>query len=346
VDVPFSLLSGNPETSYTLLMVSVHIFDGSSVHAHEVPAARPLRGAAWRPDGRSALLVGNRGLVVRFDGQRFDVLSGGGAQNLRGAAWAPAADQALLVGNRGAVILFEADRFQELPTATAENLRRVAWAPDGQSALIVGNSGCVLRYDAQSGTLLRLAGDRAHTMRSVAWRPDGAYALIGAYASPNHGYPSPFVLYRCDGRYVQGILATDDEDDAIAIDWQPGADPARALVLVSRYGPGDEGLPGKIMSYDGSGYSYRTIPRFARAAGNTAGFPGDVVTLLGVGWHPSGEYAVLCGERGKLLTYDGTRMRLIATGTRDSLIGPFWQPAVASPMALMLQGPVEKMYTV
>ena len=96
--------------------------------------------------------------------------------------------------------------------------------------------------------MMQLPGDRAHTMRSVAWRPDGAYALIGGYASRHAGYPRPYVLYRCDGRYVQGILATDDEDDAIAIDWRPGSDPARALALITRSGEVDAPLPGRSWS--------------------------------------------------------------------------------------------------
>ena len=315
-------------------MTSIYLYDGASVAALEVPAQRPLRWAAWRPDGAYALLVGNRGQVLRFDGARFEALASGLAHNLRGAAWSPDASRALLVGNRGAVVQFDGTRFTELPPATAENLRRVAWSPDGSCALIAGNGGCVLRFDARTGELGQLPGDRAHTMRSVAWRPDGAYALIGGYASRFAGYPRPYVLYRCDGRYVQGILATDDEDDAIAIDWRPGASPSRALVLVTRYAGEDTPLPSKIVQYDGSGFGYRTIQSR------------EYVTLLGLAWHPAGDYALLCGERGKLLTTDGISVKQLRSGATDTLVGPFWQPNSASPIALLLKGPDEKVYTV
>lgn len=327
-------------------MTAIHIFDGSRTRSLEAPADRALRWGAWRPDGASALLAGNRGVVLRFapDG-RCEAVETGAAHNLRGVAWSPDASRALLVGNRGAVLLSEGAGFAELPRVTDENLRRVAWSPDGACALIVGNGGCVLRFDAAGGALLPVPGDRAHTLRSIAWRPDGAYALIGGYASRRAGYPRPYALYRCDGRFVEGILATEDEDDAIAIDWQPGADPSRALILTSRYGGGDDRLPGKIVSYDGSGFTYRTLPRFARREGGGMRFPGDVVTLVGLGWHPSGGYALLCGERGKLLTFDGRRMRLVPSGTDDTLVGPFWQPHAKSPVALMLKGP-GRIYTV
>jgi hypothetical protein len=326
-----------------VVTTSVYLYDGASVAALEAPADRPLRWAAWRPDGAFALLVGNRGQVLRFDGVRFDMLPSRLAHNLRGAAWAPDGSRALLVGNRGAVVQFDGASFHELPPATNENLRRVAWAPDGSCALLAGNGGCVLRFDARTNELQQLPGDRAHTMRSIAWRPDGAYALIGAYASRHAGYPRPYALYRCDGRFVQGILATDDEDDACAIDWRPGDD-ARALILIARYGDDGKLLPGKIVSYDGAGFTYRSLPRLVRSSATSA--RPEVVTLLGLGWHPSGDYALLSGERGKLLSYDGQRMRQIATGTSDNLVGPFWQPATSKPIALLLKGPDERVYTI
>ena len=316
-------------------MTNIYTFDGAALHPIDAPAARPLRHAAWRPDGTSALLVGNRGELLRFTPPAsFERLDAAVAHNLRGVAWSPDASRALLVGNRGAVLVFDGRAFRELPPVTAENLRRVAWSPDGSCALIVGNGGCVLRFDAGTGALYQLPGDRAHTMRSVAWRPDGAYALIGGYASRFAGYPRPYVLYRCDGRYVQGILATDDEDDAIAIDWRPGASPSRALVLVTRYAGEDTPLPSKIVQYDGSGFGYRTIQSR------------EYVTLLGLAWHPAGGYALLCGERGKLLTTDGISVKQLQSGATDTLVGPFWQPNSASPIALLLKGPDEKVYTV
>ena len=144
-------------------------------------------------------------------------------QNLRGAAWSPDGTTALLAGNRGAVLRLEGDAVVDisLPHVT-ENLRRVAWHPDGAWALIVGNGGSVLRYDRARDVIEPLPGDRAHTLRSVAFRPDGAYALVGAFASRWAGYPRPHSLYRCDGRYLQALLASDDEDDFVAVDFRDG----------------------------------------------------------------------------------------------------------------------------
>ena len=296
----------------------------------EAPASRPVRWAAWRPGGAFALLAGNRGEAWRFDGAAFAPLSTGTAHNLRGVAWSPDGAQALLVGNRGATLLFDGARFRELAPVTAENLRRAAWSPDGGSALIIGNGGCVVRFDAASGALQPLPGDRAHTMRSIAWRPDSGYALIGAYASRYAGYPRPHVLYRCDGRFTQALLATDDEDDAVAIAWRPGSTPARALALVVAYGEGDA-VRNKLIEYDGGGFT--TV---------TEGLPSRA--LIGAEWRPDGAFALLCGEGGALLRYDGTRVEALDSGTTNNLVGPFWRPDWSS--ALFLKGPAERIYTV
>jgi hypothetical protein len=168
-------------------------------------------------------------------------------------------------------------------------------------------------------------------LRSIAFRADGAYALVGAYASRFAGYPRPHSLYRCDGRYLQAMLSTDDEDDALAIDWRPpGAEPASALVLLASYRSGDIAT-NKLVEYDGAGMRTTSIEAPA--------------TLLGAGWSPDGAYALLCGERGTLMRTDGQSMTALTSGTRDTLVGPFWRPQGA-PMALFLKGPDEKVYTV
>lgn len=295
--------------------------------AIDSPSARPLRWAAWRPGAREALLVGNRGEAYRYDGTSFARVDTGSTHNLRGVGWAPDGRAALLAGNRGAILHYDGERVRELASPTVENLRRVAWAPDGASALIVGNAGVVVRYDAASGALDPLPGDRAHTLRSIAWRPDGAYALIGAYASAFAGYPRPHALYRCDGRYVQALLTTDDHDDCVAIDWRPGADEALAVLVAY-----DGDVPrNKIVRYDGRGF--------------TTSLADTSAALLGAAWRPGDAYALLCGERGTLLRLepDGS-CSPIDSPVSDNLVGPFWRPDGTN--ALLLRGPEEKVYTV
>jgi hypothetical protein len=175
-------------------------------------------------------------------------------------------------------------------------------------------------------------------MRSIAWRPDGAYALIGAYASRYAGYPRPHALYRCDARYTQALLTSDDEDDAVAVSWTPhwhsAGERPRALVVVLAYGDrssgGEPAVTNKLIEYDGAGFTSRGVESPA--------------ALLGAAWRPDGTFALLCGERGALFRYTHARIDAIDSGTRENLVGPFWHPSGDN--AILLRGPDEKTYTV
>ncbi|MCH8850956.1 MAG: hypothetical protein IIC89_09040, partial [Chloroflexi bacterium] len=155
-----------------------------------------------------------------------------------------------------------------------------------------------------------------------------AYALIGAYASRFAGYPPPHALYKCDGIYMQSLLASDEADDFVAVDWHPDGRTA----LIAGYAFDDEtgAAANKLLTFDGGGFTYRPV----EASG----------ALLGAAWHPSGEYALLCGQDGTLLRYDGERTEQRESGTSDNLVGPFWRPDGAG--ALLLRGPGQRVYTV
>ena len=166
-----------------------------------------------------------------------------------------------------------------------------------------------------------------HTLRSVAFRPDGAYALVGAYASRWAGYPRPHSLYRCDGRHLQGLLASDDEDDFVAVDWSRSG-----VALVCGYAWRGEGvLVNKAILYDGS--SWRT------SIHNGEG------VVLGAAWRPGTDEALLVGEKGLTLKLDAEGgIHQLTSDTTDNLIGPFWRPDGSS--AIVLKGPGDKVYTV
>jgi hypothetical protein len=308
-------------------VTSAYLFDGERFLPLDWQPRSALRWATWRPDGAVALAIGNGGSALLYDGQRLHGLSTGSRQNLRGAAWAPDGMTALLVGNRGAVFSLQGESMAELASGTSENLRRVAWHPGGEYALVVGNAGTVLRYDRAQATLAPLPGDRAHTLRSLAFRPDGAYALVGAYASRWAGYPRPHPLYRCDGRYLQGLLASDDEDDFVSVDWS-----ANGTALVCGYAwRGDGSLVNKALFFDGSGWQ-------------TTAWPSKGV-VLGGAWQPGSEHALLVGEEGMALKLDAKGgIEQLESGTKDNLIGPFWRPDGSA--ALILKGPGDKVYTV
>ena len=157
---------------------------------------------------------------------------------------------------------------------------------------------------------------------------------MGAYASRWAGYPRPHPLYKCDGLYLQALLHSDEEDDFVAVDWHP--DGSHALIAGYAFFRSEpalsksEGFSNKLLTYDGAGFTSQAV----EASG----------ALLGAAWHPSGEYALLCGERGTLLKFIGDRVEQLDSGTKDNLVGPFWRPDGSS--ALLLRGPSERVYTV
>lgn len=308
-------------------VATAYLFDGSRFQDLGWETRRALRWACWRPDGSQALIVGNSGSVALFDGRRLQEVATGTRQNLRGAAWSPDGSRTLLVGNRGTVLELRAEAVREIASPSSENLRRVAWHPSGAYALIVGNAGTVLRYEASSGQILALPGDRCHTLRSLAWRSDGSYALVGAYASRWAGYPRPHAAYRCDGRYLQALLATDDEDDLVAADWSTAG-----LALLCGYAwlP-DGGMVNKALLYDGS--------RWSSAAWHSERL------VLGGAWQPGARTALLVGEAGLALRLDESLEREEISGAPAvNLTGPFWRPD--GRWALVLKGPDERVYTV
>lgn len=315
-------------------VTTVTIYHHTDGHFERVETGqgRPLRWAAWQPGGTAALLVGNRGAVLRYENGYFRSLPAGTVQNLRGVSWAADGTTALLVGNRGTVLVYHNETLTVLESPTGENLRRVAWHPTEAWALIVGNGGTVLRYEAegQRTRLWAVPGDRAHTLRAIAFRPDGAYALVGAYASRWAGYPRPHALYRCDGRYLQALLATDDEDDFVAIDWRPRS--GEALIAGYAWRPEGNALApvNKLITYDGAGFTYRRV--------ECGGY------LWGAAWRPQGDYALLVGQAGLVLRYDGTQVEQLSSGSQENLVGPFWKPDGS--VALILKGPDENVYTV
>lgn len=308
-------------------MSSAYAFDGAAFRPLDWQPPRTLRWAAWRPDGGVLLAAGNGGSAVLSDGSSLEPLNTGTKQNFRGVAWSPDGSAALLVGNRGAVFRLLGEAMDELPAVTSENLRRVAWHPSGGFALVVGNNGTVLRYDAGSAGLTPLPGDRAHTLRSLAFRRDGEYALIGAYASRHAGYPQPQPLYRCDGRYLQALLASDDEDDFVSIDWS-----SESVALVTGYAWRHDGsLVNKALLFDGS--SWRTRAWESKTV------------VLGGAWQPGKSEALLVGESGLAMRVTpDLAVQEIDSGTTDNLVGPFWKPDGS--WALVLRGPDERVYTV
>lgn len=304
---------------------TLYRFDEGRFTAIESCAEHALRWSAWRDDGAVALLVGNKGTILRYAGHEFQLVPSPTEENLRGVAWAPDRRSALIVGNHGTVLRYRERRVETIAPITTENLRRVAYRPDGRFALIIGNNGTVLRFEGNS--LSVVPTERAHTLRAIAYRPDSAYALVGAYASRWVGHPRPHSLYRCDGNYLTALMTTDDEDDFVSVDWHHDGRTALVVGYGWRLSRGDH--DNKVFTYDGFGYRFYRVPTRAY--------------LLGGAWQPHADEALIVGDQGTALWFFSGEFASLQTGTTQPLVGPFWHPSGKS--ALVLVGGT-KLYTV
>ena len=99
--------------------------------------SKAITDLAWSPDGTTALLVGNRGAVLRYDGATVEELASPTVENLRRVAWRPDGAFALIVGNGGTVLRFDPPgQLSPVPGDRAHTLRALAWRPDGAYALV------------------------------------------------------------------------------------------------------------------------------------------------------------------------------------------------------------------
>jgi hypothetical protein len=133
---------------------------------------------------------------------------------------------------------------------------------------------------------------------------------------------------------LQALLGSDDEDDFVSIDWRSDGE---ALVCGYAWRP-DGSMVNKALLYDGSVWRAQTW-----ASGKV---------VLGGGWQPGTDTALLVGEGGLAVqlskeggaTLGHASVTELDSETKDNLIGPFWRPDGA--YAIVLKGPGERVYTV
>ena len=183
-----------------------------------------IRWIAWRKDGNSALAVGNKGLILNFDGKTFERLDSPTIENLRCVSYNPA-NEALIVGNTGTMLYLSDGKLTRRKVDTEANLRRVSWSPDGSIALAAGNNGTALVW--REGEILELTG-AFNNLRSVAWHPRGEHALVSGNYFGTSMVPCP-TLYTYERRARElKPLKTSEKTDLIGVEWRPDGEYALA----------------------------------------------------------------------------------------------------------------------
>jgi hypothetical protein len=254
-------------------------YDGRSLSSVAVDAPGRLRWSCWNPRDGRALLVGDRGSLLRSDGGReFVPLSSGIVGNLRCAQYSSRGDGAYVCGNGGLILALGDDTVQPLMEDPRENLRRVAWYPSGDAALFVGNNGTAYIRSARGFEVVH--GAATH-LRSIAWHPTDGYALVAGNCfedSVGGLSPSPNLF-----RFERGSLAdvsslAESRADLVAASWRPGGASSSSSCLLVGYD--QTWHTPALLTYDGD--SLREV-----VWGPENIFP------TACAWHPSGEYALI-----------------------------------------------------
>ncbi|MBM4248298.1 MAG: hypothetical protein FJ149_02480 [Euryarchaeota archaeon] len=275
---------------------TILLYDGGTPRPLATGTQKNLNDVVWAPDGGSALIPGNDGTLLLYDGTSVTRLNTTTALDIHAGAWAPGDGHALLVGEKGLCCRANATAFEVLDSGTSLDLTDVDFRP-GSYATIVGVSGTVLRFD---GSAFASEGPAPlQTFHAVSWSSDGSVALlVGLDTSDiNQTRASAHLLTG------SGLAKLDHNitDRARGVAWEPGT--AVALVV---------GANGLFAEYSAGAFTVLSSA--------------VVRNMLSAAWRDDGSYALVAGAGGWLGRYDGSSLSDIPTGQVAELDAVAWHP--------------------
>ncbi len=346
-----------PDGSYALIQYEdgVAKYDGSLVtdlsapeELHDISSTSD--GIGWKSDGSYCLLVGGSGLVVKYNGNAFNILSNyevywGSSIKV---GWKPSGDYAILTDHYS-VHTYDGSDFTEI---IHDGGFKVVWHPDERYALIPCWQGKIMLVN-ESGIEVVSSEITERPLHGAAWHPNGSYALIVGGSVGGDGYIFKYdgetftdltdlitgytlfdVFWEPNGEYAfiegfwrlwkwDGVNITDVTDilgnDKYVTDfkWHPNSDYALVTGVYHEY---INTISRIIWKYDGTNF----IEIYNETATDTGFF------WHTVDWHPCGGYAYILGtadinddgydETCRILRYnevDGTfDSRIFKTGSK------------------------------
>jgi WD40 repeat protein len=149
-----------------------------------------LTDVEWKPDDSYAIIVGEKGTVLIYDGIRVTDISYNihTDTDLLSVSWKPDGSYALIVGNDGTIYKYDGSNFVSLTNQNIINGRlfRVKWDLNGTYALIIerkifenefsNSSYNIIKYDGTTFSYLRK--DNEHFFTSITFKPSNNNAYI------------------------------------------------------------------------------------------------------------------------------------------------------------------------
>ena len=308
------------------------------------PTANSMNGIAWSPDGGEAILVGDEGFVMTYDGYNFDLVPSVSNAVFYDVAWHPDGSYALIAGEAGLVYKFDpvSRSMERIYAGTSLDFYGVDFHPDGEYALLVGANGIISKFN---GTTIVNIAEWTNTVvfEDVSFRHDGDYCFIvgGEFINNGRYWTVQGRVLKYDGVGFESLeLGSATNMLYQGADWS--VDDEKALIV------GDNGM----IVYDGTdfgtvytnGQTYLTDVSFM-SSGSIAfavGFGGTVIIykdgyasylnspsqewLTAVDCRPYANTALAVGYYGVVLEINGNTVRELDSGVHDTLYDVQWKP--------------------
>src|SRR3989475_104365 len=280
---------------------SVTVNGTSGSLSHSTTVTFQINGTSSNPPAY-ALVTSFGGQVYKYQNGTMTLIGQPVTTALRLIAWKPDGSYALIVGDSAVLLKWDGTTLAQISTSgvmsSGNDLNTVAWNPDGSYALMGGTDGDLLKYDGTS--LTRITDPNTHQIQGISWNPSGTTALLVGNGGALFTYQSGTVA----------ILKSGTTNDLYGVAWNPSGQYA----LIS-------GANGSILRWDGT-----TVTVL-----NTSGLYPSTTIVRYVAWNSAGTQALLVGNAGGLvLSYDGTNLSVLTSGTSNGLFSLAWFGATAT----------------
>jgi hypothetical protein len=115
--------------------------------------------AVWTNSPNNAVVVGDPGLIVQYNGSVWTTINSGTNANLR-SVWGVASSttpRVFAVGDAGTILMYDGTSWQPQTSGTTETLRWV-WGTSATDVFAVGDNGVILHYDGTNWSTQNSSG--------------------------------------------------------------------------------------------------------------------------------------------------------------------------------------------
>ncbi|MEW5759239.1 MAG: Ig-like domain-containing protein [Candidatus Thermoplasmatota archaeon] len=307
------------------------------------PTGSTIYDLEYKPDGSYALLVGDGGTVIKYDGVNFYPLKNNTHSYLSNIRWKKDGSYAVIVGQYF-ISKYDGTKYFDNIKTDYYYIDDLEWKTDGSYALIATWwEGDIAKYDGSA--INKIFSNNRYGFYDIAWKPNDEYALIiGDYYNETYDKVGSVVM-KYDGTTLTEIYNITTKLSLNGIDWK--LDGSLALIVGGNY------TIDWYMIYNGTTFKDLTptanilIPEkvqwcqsyaFILCYNKTKAVKYDGTSLTelqctlpdvelwdiyGMDWSNAG-YLLLAGYNGLILKFDGSAFTKLSTGMNNYIHDIDW----------------------